>query len=108
MRFIDGLRPDIRSVVLVQRPSDLDTASYLAILQEQGADPSRRLDSKKPEQGYFSKPNLRGALPLPTPPRPDKPPALASTEEKKIYDSGQSPEEKLAALRAFRRAKGLC
>lgn len=25
-RFVEGLRPDIRAVVLVQRPSDLDTA----------------------------------------------------------------------------------
>jgi hypothetical protein len=35
MRFIDGLRPDIKSVVLVQRPKDLDTAATLALLQEE-------------------------------------------------------------------------
>jgi hypothetical protein len=32
MRFIDGLRPDIKSVVLLQRPKDLDTAATLALL----------------------------------------------------------------------------
>jgi hypothetical protein len=32
MRSIDGLRPDIKSVVLVQRPKDLDTAATLALL----------------------------------------------------------------------------
>jgi hypothetical protein len=33
-RFIEGLRSDIRSVVMVQRPNDLDTACSLALLQE--------------------------------------------------------------------------
>lgn len=41
MRFIDGLRADIKSVILVQRPGDLDTACSLALLQE-AAEPSRR------------------------------------------------------------------
>ena len=35
MRFIEGLRADIRSVVMVQRPSDLDSACALATLQEE-------------------------------------------------------------------------
>ena len=34
-RFIDGLRDDIRAVVLVQRPGNLDTASSIALLQEE-------------------------------------------------------------------------
>lgn len=33
-RFIEGLRKDIRAVVMVQRPVDLDSACALAILQE--------------------------------------------------------------------------
>jgi hypothetical protein len=32
LRFIDGLPDDIKSVVLVQRPADLDTACVLAAL----------------------------------------------------------------------------
>jgi hypothetical protein len=32
LRFIDGLRDDIKSIVLVQRPKDLDTACVLASL----------------------------------------------------------------------------
>lgn len=31
-RFIDGLREDIRAVVLIHRPENLDTASSLALL----------------------------------------------------------------------------
>jgi hypothetical protein len=37
MRFIDGLRPNIKSVMLVQRPKDLDTTATLALLQEEVA-----------------------------------------------------------------------
>jgi hypothetical protein len=37
-RFVDGLRLDIRSVVVVQRPQTLDTAYTLALLQEEVAD----------------------------------------------------------------------
>jgi hypothetical protein len=37
-RFVDGLRIDIRAVVLVARPSTLDTACTLALLQEEAAD----------------------------------------------------------------------
>uniref|UniRef100_A0A453JI28 Retrotransposon gag domain-containing protein n=1 Tax=Aegilops tauschii subsp. strangulata TaxID=200361 RepID=A0A453JI28_AEGTS len=35
--FVEGLRRDIRAVVLVQRPPDLDTACALALLQEEVA-----------------------------------------------------------------------
>jgi hypothetical protein len=34
-RFVDGLKDDVKSVVLVQRPTDLDTAYTLALLQEE-------------------------------------------------------------------------
>lgn len=36
-RFVEGLRADIRAVVLVQRPPDLGTACSLALLQEEVA-----------------------------------------------------------------------
>jgi hypothetical protein len=31
-RFVDGLRDDIRAIILIQRPTDLDTACTLALL----------------------------------------------------------------------------
>ena len=34
-RFIDGLHDDIRAIILVQRPPDLDAACTLALLQEE-------------------------------------------------------------------------
>lgn len=41
-RFIEGFRPDIRAVVLVQRPQDLDAVCTLACLQEEVGDDIRR------------------------------------------------------------------
>lgn len=41
MRFVDGLRDDIRSVIMVQRPSTLDTACSLALVQEEAATSSK-------------------------------------------------------------------
>lgn len=33
-RFIDGLKPDIKAMVFIHRPLDLDSAISLALLQE--------------------------------------------------------------------------
>jgi hypothetical protein len=41
-RFVDGLCEDIRSVVMVSRPQDLDTACTLALLQEEALDQGSR------------------------------------------------------------------
>ena len=35
MRSIDGLRPDLKAAILIQGPSDLDTAFVLAQLQDE-------------------------------------------------------------------------
>ena len=35
MRFIGGLRADLRQAVMVQRPPDLDVACALALVQEE-------------------------------------------------------------------------
>lgn len=41
-QFIDGLRGEIRAVILLHRPADLDTAVELACLQEEVLDAVRR------------------------------------------------------------------
>jgi hypothetical protein len=35
LKFVDGLRDDVKAVVMLQRPQDLDTAAILAQLQEE-------------------------------------------------------------------------
>jgi hypothetical protein len=43
MHFVDGLKDDVKIVVLVQRPTDLDTAYTIALLQEE-ADSAHKRD----------------------------------------------------------------
>lgn len=80
MRFIDGLRSNIKSVVLIQRPKDLDTVATLAILQEEVASTALA----KPFQfGDWNSsvrpaPATKGPLPLSALPRQDKVPPPAA------------------------------
>jgi len=69
-RFVDGLREEIRSVVMVARPQDLDTACTLALLQEEALDQGIRKEFKCSEASPFARTaTIKGALPLPPPPR---------------------------------------
>jgi hypothetical protein len=106
MRFVDGLRDDIRALVSLHRPLDFDTVASLALLQEDVGSNFRT--SRKHDYSYGSKSVPKGPQPLPPPPRIDKAAsAPVLTEEKKICE-GKTLEERMAALRAFRRAKDLC
>jgi hypothetical protein len=105
MRFVDGLRDDIRSVVALHRPSSFDAAATLALLQDDVGvnDRSRR----KMDYHSAARQTPRGPLPLPPPPRIDKQPVPVLPDEKKLCE-GKSSEERMAALRSYRKAKGLC
>jgi hypothetical protein len=58
-RFIDGLRDEIKSDVVIQRPPDLDTACSLALLREDVLLHMGRRDGRKMEHGAILKPNLK-------------------------------------------------
>lgn len=107
-RFIDGLRDDIRAVVLVARPTSLDAMYTLALLQEEAADPSRRKESSKSATPYWSKVTTgRGTFQLPPPPvRPvgDR----AAQEDKALHIKTAAADDKFSTLKSFRRARGLC
>jgi hypothetical protein len=101
-RFVDGLRPDIRSVVIVQCPKTLDTACTLALLQEEaGVGLPKELSRTTSVPAYKS--NLKNALPLPPLPAAaaTKPQVVAAAPAQSDADS------KLSALEAYRRAVGL-
>jgi hypothetical protein len=56
MRFIDGLKDELKGVVLIQRPKELDAAYVLAQLQEELVDSTRKKDYRKseyPSKSYF-------------------------------------------------------
>lgn len=103
-RFVDGLKTPIKSVVLVRRPKDLDTASSLAILQEEvllgypSFEPGRNdsvMDFKSPTKPGASYTKSVESVPVP--------------EKKMSPTSKNKPQnDKLAALMAYRKAKGLC
>jgi hypothetical protein len=105
MRFVDGLREDIRAAVSLHRPPTFDTDASLALLQDDLGSRSRA--SRKHDHAFGSKISPRGAHPLPPHPRIDKSPTPILSEEKKLCE-GKSPEEKMATPRAYQRAKGLC
>jgi hypothetical protein len=110
---VDGLKEDIKSVILVQCPVDLDTACTLTLLQEE-ATVDRCKEFKQSE--FTFKP--RGAavtmpLPLPLPPpRPDLSLGAGQSERRGAAHlaptSPTSSDSKVATLRAYCRARGLC
>jgi hypothetical protein len=103
-RFIDGLCDDIKYVIIVQRPPNLDTACCLALLQEETiAAPVKEV---KKYDSAFSRPYARGPLPLPRPPEAKS--GAAPDDKSKAGPKGQSIEEKMPALTAYRMARGLC
>jgi len=110
MKFIDGLRPDLWAIVLLQRPKDLDTACSLAALQEEVDDRTRPKEVKKSSFTPYPVSAAKGAHPLPSPPLPDKRkfsmPSI--TEQHSATTKTQSESDKLVALKAYRRAMGLC
>ncbi|RLM68934.1 putative gag-pol polyprotein [Panicum miliaceum] len=110
MRFVDGPRGDIQSVVLIQRPSDLDTACVLALLQEEVSEGDKKKEFRRPDYFGSSRTVSRGPLTLPLPPKPEKPTSGSHVEDKRVSESWKprQVDDKLAALCAYRRAKGQC
>jgi hypothetical protein len=105
-RFIEGLRADIRSVVMVQRPMDLDTACSLALLQEEVAEGEAVSPPRQIEHRYLRFPaksvqsHMSAATPSPS----------SKSVDSRGMDSARSStnQDKITALRNYRRAKGLC
>ncbi|RLM74197.1 hypothetical protein C2845_PM15G12530 [Panicum miliaceum] len=120
-RFVDGLREDVRAVVVIQRPQDLDTACSLAILQEDVIGQTSRRDSRRMDFSPTPRPVMKPQpLPLPLPPQAPqgsagRPSAGGTSEGRKgaAYTRNSSavskgPDARMSALMAYRKAKGLC
>jgi hypothetical protein len=105
MRFIDGLRPELKATILVSRPKTLDAAIATALVQEEVGNPASSrspLRTDWPQSGKFPP---KTALPLPPPPRNDRPPP-PSTAAMALAPS--STDAKVAPIKTYRRALGLC
>lgn len=115
-RFIGGLRADLRAAVMVQRPSDLDTACALALVQEEVH------DGVRPEHICSPEPVYRTAARLPlqvVPLHQSRPPATPAAADRRGVDAMRAapadpprqvaPEaNSLNTLHEYRRARGLC
>lgn len=116
-RFTEGLHREIRNVVILQRPRDLESALVVASLQEEVLDSntiSGTKEFKKSDSNFQfkSNPTLKGALPLPFPPgrvmsgggKELKNDDRKGTENSRIM----AGNDKMSVLKAQRRAQGLC
>lgn len=90
-RFVSGLREEIRVPFMLHRPGDVDTASALALIQEQ------ELSQVKGKNSGRDFTRDRAKLTI----VPDK----TTSTTKAAQSDG---EDKLASLKAFRRRNGLC
>jgi len=97
IRFIDGLRSELRAVLLVQRPQTLDTACTLALLQEEAGGTTEMTRSSAAQISKIT----RTALPLPPPPKAVKQGAALESVSSTL-------DSKLTAVKAYRKAMGLC
>jgi hypothetical protein len=99
-KFIDGSRDDVRATVLVQRPRDLDTVYVLAQLQEEVHDAHKPHETKTYARGV-PRPYASSVATL----------DIKNPSSAKLDTSTSKPstvEDKLTALYAYRKAKGLC
>jgi hypothetical protein len=109
-RFVDGLKDDIKFLILVQRPCNLDTACCLALLQEE-ADMARHRDLRKIDYNFRPKPSAPARpLPLPQPPSSANKPTLGAPTSTNVTRSAPDSQSmnKVVALTAYRMARGLC
>jgi hypothetical protein len=93
-RFIEGLAREIRAVVMIQRPEDLDTAVSLALLQEEIEDGNPKSAPRQLGQKPFSRQNFSPTF------RQQAPPAIDT--------KSAATNAKISALKAYRKARGEC
>jgi hypothetical protein len=98
-RFIEGLKPSVRILVAIQLPQDLETAYNIALVHEEVGDGLTPLNSVQaaPRRSISSSQFPAREL--------DDHRGLESV---KPAESVKHPEDKLTALRNYRRAKNLC
>ena len=106
-RFIDGLRDDIKAVVIVHRPPDLDTASSIALMQEEVATGSSKKDFRRTDSSNYNKKNMvengRNSMPL-TPNHTRV--ATQANEDRRTNEAikPKTPPDALSELKSYRRA----
>jgi hypothetical protein len=101
MKFVDGLRDDIKTVVMLQRPPDVDTAAVLAQLQEEAGALVKKRESRWPDSKNYTK-NFGASV---STARDIKSSSIAGEDK---TATGTSSDDRLTSLYAYHKAKGLC
>jgi hypothetical protein len=107
-RFVYGLKDEVRAMVAMQRPNNLDTTCSLALLHEDvwtGRREDKRIKNHGMSKGYQKNSLVAGNL---VPMASHR--GLPQNDERRRTNSSsyKAKDSKLAALKAYRRAKGLC
>lgn len=111
MRFIDGLKDELKSAVLIQCPKDIDTAYILAQLQEDLYESAgKKREYRKLESSFPSKPYFKTASPTLSQNARHNKASSSVAEDRRTTDSARatSADDKWRSPKAFRRSKGLC
>jgi hypothetical protein len=103
-KFLDGLRYNIRSAIALHKPRTVDAALSLALMQEEIVEASSRRFTPRARDSRL---NFKSAY---TPSEATTPVSGAGNTPATADKPNSKPrwDEKLAALRAARKAKGLC
>lgn len=105
-KFIEGLRDDIRGVVMIQRPQDLDSACSIALLQEEILESIKPTGIKKVETTPGYRQVIRTFTPSNTTQARNSP--VHVPDDKRASESAKLRDDRLASLKSYRRSKGLC
>jgi hypothetical protein len=102
-KFLDGLKYNIRSAIALHKPRTVDAALSLALMQEEIVEASSRRFTPRARDSRL---NFKSAY---TPSEATTPVSGAGNTPATVVKSNSKPkwDEKLAALRAARKAKGL-
>jgi hypothetical protein len=94
---------------MIQRSPTYDSACALALVQEEAVDSGQRKEFKRYEP-ISHRMAHRSTVPLPLPPKPDKGLVPSTADDKRSTEATRagSPNDKVRALKQYRRARGLC
>jgi hypothetical protein len=106
MCFVDGLHDDIKSTIMIQRPSTLDYACALAMVQEEAADSNKVKESRRYEPSS-NRVVHRSVMALPVPPKVDKSLSSTGAEDRRATNAARAPsaDDKMRALQQYRCAE---
>jgi hypothetical protein len=110
LKFVDGLRDDIKAVVMLQRPQDFDTATVIAQLHEKAGLMLRKKDYRWHEvlgaaKSSACQPAYQQLVSKET---RQQGPIKVDEKPSGTRVSSSSTDDRIASLYAYRKAKCLC